>query len=1190
MSFSKNPELKPNQLLSNFYIDFNKFTVLIGDEILSGVFPDFQTSIQEIKENFMKIFKEFQSCIFSYKNQNYGIWKIENVYQIFNSQSCDENGYPSENGACCSLRISDLEYLIEYLSSILSPTRGKYEIYSVKIIKIEELQKVPIKEPEKVSDKNNFIELVKISVKIPRPETVPEPEIPEIIESLEVPNKIPSDIIKPIEIIFNADYQLNTEFHGVLRASTFQHEKLHVPCTNVAAIVMHRISIPHQWTSKTVDEILMFGKKIYLENLQKIEGTEILPSQISGRVHYENINFEIEVEQIVYGELGSKNPKIVDLIFGIKEFFKIFDFGIIQGPQNVAIWQTTGLYFMFDAKQRNRLGQKWTTFPLSESGDSESSGKACVCWFKNLEDLTEIYMGNIPLKQRHDGFSISKLEVLDFKEVSENWYNWNSFGVQQWIIRGSFSQSHSQFPEEQRNTQGTCIAAIALVYSTNAELFKWNKDLVDEIIYEGNCFHSHSIEQLKKEDKFLDNFLKPEEISRVYNLRDQKIEFLIEQGTVFGTLFGNDESGILDLEQGFFEFFKHNEKGIFTSCGSSLAIWQKYEFYYVFDSHTRDSQGCNPLNCSKEFQLKKKFLIKNYFFSESRKKKSNLGTSCCVRFSDLHDMTQSVLSNLIIKSELDYNISRIVFRATDLLEGRPKLFNFSPLGEVSAILLANPGIHEGNAIFDIRANRQTLCNLLTAICVNQISSSRKWDRSDIYDIIKIGDKIFCKISNAKEDDNLIISWDHLDKKLQIGIYIFDFENEEKIGTFSASAPNIESSVGSFRQPSMLSVKSKSLSKDMSGSGTPSSNNMDLSEILEDWDTSESTDAILESKHLNVAIWKCNDLFYIFDPKTCKSNGILSDDRKQATHFIEIGESLEQKSSSLQSIGEEDEQEISHSNQTSQSSNITEIPTSLQSYVAWFTNLDSLANHILTNISENFLEDEFKLNHLKISHQICTMPAIPEQNWFSFNLINPGHWIVRASISQNNQIFIKNNRNYQDVTNSVVALYLASVCEPEEWTSIVLDVILKYGDRLYTKSFKKDNRKLNLDEIANPFIINRIRIGFSVVRTLSGDLTVPVGNKTVNSLEDSLNEFFDNSKELGILEAREYFLAIWKQNDSYFLFDPHEIGPDGRKQVNGVSCLSRFEKVKEMADYFLNNLMECDLGFNKFKIHSVSYFL
>lgn len=598
MSFSKTSELKPNQLLSNFYIDFNKFTVLVGDEILSGIFPDFQTPIHGMKENFMKIFKESQSCIFSYKNQNYGIWKIENVYHIFNSKSCDENGFPSENGVCCSLRISDLEYLIEYLSRILI-TPGKYQIYSVKIIKIEELQKVPIK-VEKIPEKSNFIELVKISVKIPRPVYQPEPEIPEIKESLEVPNKVPSDIIKPIEMNFSSDYQLNSEFHGVLRATTFQHEKIQVPCTNVAAIIMHRISIPYQWTSETIDDILIFGKEIYEENLQKIQGTEILSSQISGIIQYENFNFEIEVEQIVYGELGSKNPKIVDLVVGIKEFFKIFDYGIVQGPQNVAIWHSTGLYFMFDAKQRNRLGQKWTTFPLSESGDSELSGKACVCWFKRLEDLVEIYMGNIPLKNRHDGFSISKLEVLDFKEVSENWYNWNGFGIQKWIIRGSFSQSHSQFSEEYRNTQGTSIAAIALVYSTNVELFKWNNELVNEIIYEGNYFHLSSIERLKKEEKFVSNFLKPEEISRVYVLHDQKIDFLIEQGTVFGTLFGDEESEVLDLEQGLFEFFKHNEKGIFTSCGSSLAIWQKFEFYYVFDSHTRDSQGQNPLNCSKK--------------------------------------------------------------------------------------------------------------------------------------------------------------------------------------------------------------------------------------------------------------------------------------------------------------------------------------------------------------------------------------------------------------------------------------------------------------------------------------------------------------------------------------------------------------------------------------------------------------
>lgn len=279
-----------------------------------------------------------------------------------------------------------------------------------------------------------------------------------------------------------------------------------------------------------------------------------------------------------------------------------------------------------------------------------------------------------------------------------------------------------------------------------------------------------------------------------------------------------------------------------------------------------------------------KFLLKN-FLSESKNKKSNLGTSCCLRFSDLHDMTQSILSNLIIKSELDFNISRIVFRTSDLLEGCPKLFNFRQFGESGAILLANPGVHEGNEIFDIRANRQTLCNLLTAICVNRINSSRKWDRNDIFDILKIGDKIFCKISNSKEDDNLVISWKDLENKIEIGIYTFDFEVIEKIGVFNFQ---MISSLGSLKQQSRLSVNTIQKSKSKTGSGSLILDPKDLREILEEWNLSKSRDAILSSNVLNLSIWKCDDLFFLFDPKSCKDNGTLSDDRKQTIQFIEIG--------------------------------------------------------------------------------------------------------------------------------------------------------------------------------------------------------------------------------------------------------------------------------------------------------------
>jgi Herpesvirus tegument protein, N-terminal conserved region len=226
--------------------------------------------------------------------------------------------------------------------------------------------------------------------------------------------------------------------------------------------------------------------------------------------------------------------------------------------------------------------------------------------------------------------------------------------------------------------------------------------------------------------------------------------------------------------------------------------------------------------------------------------------------------------------------------------------------------------------------------------------------------------------------------------------------------------------------------------------------------------------------------------------------------------------------------------------------------------------------------------------------------VEEQNimWHQFECIGSGHWMIRASLSQCDSIFSIENRNNQDVPNCIAALTIVQICAPSNWNATLLDVVLKYGDRLYTKSIdnaRKDdpqllalgNKRINPYQVVNAFTMLDYQITTNVALHSYGDITLKHPSELVNNLNDAVNEFLSNSSWFGILEAKNYYVAIWQQDDSLYMFDPHTIGPDGKWKTNGMACLSRFDDIDCMVSSYLGNL-DYSNGTNYFNLYKVSF--
>lgn len=332
----------------------------------------------------------------------------------------------------------------------------------------------------------------------------------------------------------------------------FQSPKL--PCVNVAAIVMLRVARSFSWTWDTVEEILTLGNRIYDENLPHVNGREIFPKDITERIRLGKSKFQIDAEQAVFGALCSTHPNLSDLYTALKNFFNFYDAGIVQGPQNVAVWHELGYFYMFDPKERDRCARKWVPeFANADvaAAEAETVGCACVTRYTQICQLVQVYSDTVPLKHRHDSFRITKIEVNDYRDKSDDWFEWKGIGINQWILRGHFSQANQRFSPDSRNCQATCISALSLAFQRFTPIEKWTSSTVDEILIAGDKFYKATVEDLKAKNQFIDSHLQVAELGKRFTCREQNISFNIDDCVVNGALITTSkESNLVDLESG----------------------------------------------------------------------------------------------------------------------------------------------------------------------------------------------------------------------------------------------------------------------------------------------------------------------------------------------------------------------------------------------------------------------------------------------------------------------------------------------------------------------------------------------------------------------------------------------------------------------------------------------------------------
>ncbi|XP_024942100.1 uncharacterized protein LOC107269031 [Cephus cinctus] len=182
---------------------------------------------------------------------------------------------------------------------------------------------------------------------------------------------------------------------------------------------------------------------------------------------------------------------------------------------------------------------------------------------------------------------------------------------------------------------------------------------------------------------------------------------------------------------------------------------------------------------------------------------------------------------------------------------------------------------------------------------------------------------------------------------------------------------------------------------------------------------------------------------------------------------------------------------------------------------------------------------------------------------------------------------------QNVANCVMAIGMKKVHAVKAWLRPRLDEILVLGDAIYAdvKNEKPTIKTMTAADLNDTkFQIQGKKMIVDV------DLLTVVGTVTskmpeVLSLKDALDEFFLVNTD-GVIECTSMALAVWSQDDYYYVFDPrqcdlhgnHIIEEKGKasgrsakdstvreKKVKGKCCVIRFPNIDSLVTLFLKNV-------------------
>ncbi|XP_036148393.1 uncharacterized protein LOC105839375 [Monomorium pharaonis] len=302
--------------------------------------------------------------------------------------------------------------------------------------------------------------------------------------------------------------------------------------------------------------------------------------------------------------------------------------------------------------------------------------------------------------------------------------------------------------------------------------------------------------------------------------------------------------------------------------------------------------------------------------------------------------------------------------------------------------------------------------------------------------------------------------------------------------------------------------------------------------------------ILTSPVLNIAIWKDSKYYNIFDGQARRKSGEPAADRVSGSAKLFLMKDL---MGLLYII-------LEKSNVQNESFVI---------YPIYISNVETVSSEDAAEVVKPLGKARRRPSGYKICQESRAViqgsyhlkhPAIPEA------LRGKGHLIV-----------------------AVAALIYSRLISANEWTSALLDLIFNQSNiylidlvRVLEKKLD-DEFELHLNDLLSDIILGvysaKVKIDANVIPSQAQKDKITIGN--------GIKEFFEK-QEIGILEIKKIFYAIWKDGKAYYFLDPFACDNEGfridysdRKRTTGdtirdAACVTMNSSVNEVVETVLEN--------------------
>ncbi|KAJ8724456.1 hypothetical protein PYW08_015930 [Mythimna loreyi] len=194
----------------------------------------------------------------------------------------------------------------------------------------------------------------------------------------------------------------------------------------------------------------------------------------------------------------------------------------------------------------------------------------------------------------------------------------------------------------------------------------------------------------------------------------------------------------------------------------------------------------------------------------------------------------------------------------------------------------------------------------------------------------------------------------------------------------------------------------------------------------------------------------------------------------------------------------------------------------------------------------------------------------EKAMMGYRILNAQCAIVNANMHLGDRCF-EDAKFRQALPIAIVAMTYAKISPPNTWFAKTLDKILRLGNKLYVDcTDPKVLIDITIDNIPNEIMLGPYACEIIIYRErVKGQLFTT--KECIFNIKTGLEDFFSHEYNSAILEFNNYTLALWRQKDMFYMFDPYPRTTDGLRTLEpGKACCMMVLNAETMAKAFKDN--------------------